>query len=556
MRIRMKNRFGKRYIALRELRDYAVDLDLDTRPPRESLIEFFEMEGLLSPVARLLFPHDILRRFEQEERAGQSIFGPLEADGQRLDNALDAVRTLPHGRWNDSRIYGESVHPLDDPDPRHAPFVVKDFSKDTFVPWSELRPPIFEIDGRTVRSRERFTPAYYHYWQIFFLEALLRSGVKLYYPLEEEGLERLIWRGDFGDDALRNRMAATINIEPRHQLAELAAYSAHFDAVGYFESYSHHALQVFLHDRSRKNGRLSHQAGLRYKRREKELARAAMSRSGLAPKDLVQFVTQQSKWWDETQRRGPRAVADEYKRNIQSTLRLFRLYTKKSPRTLVKKVGNFGHHRPILEVIFPDWVEEQRELAVRSLNNWAQNGLNGLPAPFPVSEKDLELFCDWLENAGLFHFYWHYKRFIDTSFSTSRVDHAATAADAVSFANICEMIANQTLTERGVNVREKTLGEKLASLFGAKNREHIAQHLKDLSGLTRTGKKHSLLQRLAQIRRVKRGGKYNFAIRTLLELVVIRNEGTHLGLSHIEPERIMEMIESMSMAGLLIWRIR
>jgi hypothetical protein len=193
---------------------------------------------------------------------------------------------------------------------------------------------------------------------------------------------------------------------------------------------------------------------------------------------------------------------------------------------------------------------------VRSLNNWAKNGFNSLPSPLPISEEDLELFCDWIESAELFQFYWHYKRFVGTSFSASRVDHAATAADAVGFANICEMIVNQALVERGVNVRGKTLADKLASLFGAKDREHIAQHLKDLSHLTRTGKTHSLLRRLAQIRRVTRGGSYNFAVRTLLELVVIRNEGTHLGLSHIEPARIMEMIEAMSMATLLIWRVR
>lgn len=556
MKIRTKNRFGRRYISLRELSEYAVDLDLVTQTIRESLVEFFEKEDLLAPVARIQFPPDVLRRFEMEERPDQQIYEPMEADGDHLTDAIDTFKTLPHGRWNDSRIYGESVHPLDSPDSRHAPFIVTDFSKGTFVPWSELRPVIFELDGRPIRTRKRFTPSYYHYWQVFFLEALLRSGVKLHYPLEEKELVDLIWRGDFSNEALRSRTQATINIEALRHLKELRQFGVHFDAVGYFEAYSRHARQVFVQDTDRRTARLHYEASRNYKRREKEIAKLAMSRSSLAPSDLVHFITQQATWWDEARRRGPQAVADEYKRNIQSTLRLYRLYTKKSPRTLVSKVGNLGHFRPILEIIFPDWVEEQRELAVRSLNNWTANGFNKLPAPFPVLEEDLESYCDWLEQAGLFQFYWHYKRLVDTGFSNSRVDHAATAADAVSFANICEMIANRSLTERGVNVREKTLAGKLNSLFGSTHGPHVAEHLKDLANLTRTGKKHSLLQRLAQIRRVKRGGTYNFAVRTLLELVVIRNEGTHLGLSHIEPERIMTMIESMSMASLLIWRIR
>jgi hypothetical protein len=35
---RSKNRFGKRFIRLQELRDYVVDLDLSRHPPGEGLI--------------------------------------------------------------------------------------------------------------------------------------------------------------------------------------------------------------------------------------------------------------------------------------------------------------------------------------------------------------------------------------------------------------------------------------------------------------------------------------------------------------------------------------
>ena len=64
--IRTKNRFGRRYIRLRELRDYAVDLDLGPNPPDKGLMEFLEAEGLLTPVRRLRFSPEISRRFSAE----------------------------------------------------------------------------------------------------------------------------------------------------------------------------------------------------------------------------------------------------------------------------------------------------------------------------------------------------------------------------------------------------------------------------------------------------------------------------------------------------------
>ena len=46
---RSKNRFGKRFIRLQELRDNVVNLDLFSHPPGEGLIEFFEKHDLLTP---------------------------------------------------------------------------------------------------------------------------------------------------------------------------------------------------------------------------------------------------------------------------------------------------------------------------------------------------------------------------------------------------------------------------------------------------------------------------------------------------------------------------
>ena len=81
---------------------------------------------------------------------------------------------------------------------------------------------------------------------------------------------------------------------------------------------------------------------------------------------------------------------------------MHRLVTKTATRKVVDRVGRRGHFRPILEVIFPDWIDEQRDLAIRSLKGWADANLANLPAPFPVTEAEIAEFCVWLEAAGLY----------------------------------------------------------------------------------------------------------------------------------------------------------
>ncbi len=52
----------------------------------------------------------------------------------------------------------------------------------------------------------------------------------------------------------------------------------------------------------------------------------------------------------------------------------------------------YYHFKPTLEVMFPDWTEEQRDLTVRSLKRWADDDLAALPTPFPFTETELNEF--------------------------------------------------------------------------------------------------------------------------------------------------------------------
>lgn len=554
--VRMKNKFGKRYIRLRELRDYAVDLDLCPQPPGDGLMEFLERHALLTPVCRIDMPPEIQRRFAQENHPGWSVPQPVEPNGARLDSATDLMNKVNHNRWADAHFFGESVHVLDAPAPKHAPFIQTDFPRDSFTPWQDRRVHIYDTDsGPLYSNTEQDTPAFYHYWQIFWLAAILRSGIHVYYPLDDRELERQLRLGELSTEEVRARTRQSLNFEAYRELRELREYRAHFEAVGYFAAYTHSAFQPYARNHD-EHGRIPKQDWQRYLRRERAIARETLSASGLDEAGMIAFIGQQCEWWDNAGRVGPAAVAEEYKRNINSSIGFLRAATGIDAQAIVDAVGRrTGHVKPTLEVILPDWSEEQRDLTIRSLEGWADKELAALPAPFPVTETELNEFCDWLEDRGLFQYYWHFRRLVDLQRRDDPVHRAASTAEVVGFATLCEMIANEVMKDRGLTPsgkvpRGQTLAPKLREIFDSRgpvnlkenllNRNNPKQktHFKHLASTS----KQSLPQRLSQIARIKAGGAYSPVLRTLLSFMVIRNEGAHLGLLRFDHGEVIDMI--------------
>ncbi|WP_150121400.1 hypothetical protein [Sulfitobacter sp. HI0023] len=551
----MSNMFGRRYFSLKKLRDYAVDLDLCPHPPAEGLMEFLEREGLLTPVRRLRFPDEIPRRLASDRHESVSIAGPIEPDGPRLDAAITLLNGISH--WSDARIYGESEHVLDALADEHRPFIQTDFSPAAFTPWQNLSIHLYDTDrGPVYSTAAQDTPAFYHYWQVFWLATILRSGVHLWFPLDDQALyTEVLSGGAVSCEGLRRRSQQSINLEAYQELQSLREYQAHFEAVGYFEAYTHNALQTFQSDRD-ENGRIPARPWQRYLRREREIAQDTLSRSDLGEGALVEFIGKQCEWWDNARRVGPSALSNEYKRNIRSTIMLVRAATGIDSQDVVQRVGRrTGHFRPTLEVIFPDWTEEQRDLTVRSLKHWADESLASLPNPFPVSEAELNGFCDWLEERGLYQYYWHFRRLVDLQNRDDPVHRAASSAEVVGFATLCEMIANEVLRDQGREPRGDTLPRKLKKIFNTNGPVDLGAMFDRYYALTNTNRQ-SLPRRLAQIARINAGGPHSPVLRALLSLWVIRNEGAHLGLLQFDPARIVEMIRILSLASLMLWKAR
>ena len=334
--------------------------------------------------------------------------------------------------------------------------------------------------------------------------------------------------------------------------------------MGYFHAYSQDALQTFLRHRDT-HGRIPSRYWRQYLARERDIARDTLANSGFGEADIIAFIGKQCEWWDNARRVGPAAVAEEYKRNINASFGLIRAAIGTEFQQVVDQVGRrTGHFKPTLDVIFPDWTEEQRDLTIRSLKHWADKELATLPAPFPCSEADLDAFCDWLEEKGLYQYYWHFRRLVDLERRDDPVHRAATTSEVVGLANLCEMIANEVMIDRGLTPRGEVLGPKLLQIFDSNGPVDLRQFLfkrkhsgqRDRFGQLANTTKQSLPQRLAQIAQIKAGGPHSLVLRTLLSFMVIRNEGAHLGLLRFDHPKVVDMIRVLSLASLMIWKAR
>jgi len=550
----MKNCFGRRYISHKDFLDYAKELDLFTDMPSQHLLEFLERHGILTPVVRVRFPPEIVRRMYKEMYPSANIPDPIEPDTDRLEAASSLYTEIFNNRWNDSYVHGEYVHALDEISSAHAPFIQTNFNPSAFVPWTDFNTVVHLSDGNKINDGGLYTRTCYHYWQVFPLAAFLRSGVTILYDLADTSLFHEL-RELRVADASRGKLFATLNLEARHELSKIIEKSALFDAVAWFEAYRQNAFHKHLRDFDDKTGKLPPSLARNYYKRCSELAHETLHRFALSAEAVLEFIKFQCELWCEAKRRSPEKVANEYARNIRSTVELYREVTDAGDAVIVERVGRAGgYFKPILRVIFPDWLEEQRELAERSLSSWVLPSMQTLPAPFTASEQDITDFCAWLEQQGLFQLYWHFKRLVDIGRSDHPIALAATASEVISYANTVELMVNAIIQARGQTPRGQTLRPKMLATLNT-SAPALVPLLKDFKHLTHTNNS-TLRRRIAQIDRIRRGGALSPVLRLLLKLIVIRNEGTHLGLAGFDRAGIYDLLKSLVQASIIIWKAR
>lgn len=553
---RKNNYFGRRYISLRDLCGYLADLDVFPQTPHDGLIEYLEREHLLLPVRQIKLPPSILRRLDRDRHPEEKHFRPIARASKQLEAARELMGLLNFDEWRRTHVHGETEHVLDALLPRHKPFILSDLSQTEFVPWEQRRIPLFKVDDTDILSTvQQDTPSFYHYWQIFLIAALVRSAYRVLYPVNDEELSKGLFRDGIKSEYLEHRTYATFNIEASGEYKDLLAHANLFDAVAYFHDYRDNAYQVCL-ENVKAGERIPKRIWRRFVKRQEEIAKEAIDRYGVSSDELKEFIGKQCEWWDWNRKRSPEALVEEYKRNISSSIDMYCAITGAKFKDVVSSIGRrTGHSSPTLRVIFPDWVEEQRQLAMRSLKPWVDKAFSTLPSVFSFSESDINNFFDWLEERGLYNFFWHYHRLSELADRDGPVERAASSSEVASFATLVEMIANEAVIDRGGVPRGGSLNSKLRILFNEHSAFDVQPYFNTFKNLMMT-KNFTLAQQLAKIARITKGGVHNPIVKTLMGTVTIRNEGAHLGLLKYDRVKNIELFQTLTLATLLIWKVR
>ena len=209
--------------------------------------------------------------------------------------------------------------------------------------------------------------------------------MKLLYPIDDDAVEKAVWAYNLSDASVRSKLYATMNVEARAETKKNSRARAAFRGSRLFPSVLEPRAKCDAegHRQVDRSTVASAESSILSKR-EKVLAAEALTRYGLVDSNMIEFIEHQTDWWTTAGKRGPKRIAAEYKRNIEASVRLYRLVTGETFEAVAQKVkSSHGYFRPVLEVVFPSWLEEQRDIAERSLWNWARRHLVSLPAPFP-----------------------------------------------------------------------------------------------------------------------------------------------------------------------------
>jgi hypothetical protein len=553
----------RRYIRQRDFIEYAKHLGL-SRFGLEGELELAERLAIVTPAARVRFPDDVVRRWHRDKYPGNVVTEPIEPDGPRLA-AANVFRNVLASDCR--REFPGMHHTLDVLAEEHRPFVSKTFTRDTFVPWERLRTlirradPAAELSPRHRRHdyyESDGVITYYHAWQVFQLGAFLRSGITVLYDVSVPHTHKTL----FDLDLPKEDILVSINLEARDELKTLHDNAHLFDAVATYDDLSDRALQDHAaYNVDPETRRLSAAASKSLTSRKKDIARSVMARASLTPKDLISFLRVQCGLWDEARARSAPMV-EAYKQSIKPTIELLQRASPRHGRSLVKQVGAIGGwHRPLLPVIFPDWIEEQRQIVEPSLRQWIVPRLAQMPAPFAFGESDVAPFCDWIERNGFLQLYWHFRRLTDIGPFDDDIGRTAATVEVIGLATLVEHLTTVVLAERTPPVTEDTLFPKVSALLRKHDPALAAE-------FTRNGKrapsdepvmntkKYSLRKQLDRIRRGRAAAPTAPVLKAMQRLVLIRNATSHGRLPGYQRHELQRLVESLLIAALLVWKAR
>lgn len=400
------------------------------------LLEQLEKSGLLRPRVRIRYPDAVARRFwrDAHEDGNCQLELPIEPDGSRWNAAVEFAEALY--RWRRFHAYGLSPNPLDEPAPRFTQFI-EDPRERPFEAWSERRVDIRSDKLGALHSSENIEDCY-STWQLLLAAEVADAGIHIRINFADSDIANRALLA-LQNGRLPERAGVLVNIEPARSVRAFAQHERALDCVIWFAEESARSLVHIVRTHSGTRFQMSEKEAASYKQSRHEQAGNATHRFDIGVTELAALLTFLAEHWADWNRAGRPKIADAYKDVLGEAVALTREIAGISfaeLRDLVGLVG--GHRRPILDAIWPNWVEEEKERTRDALKE--STALRHAGAQI-VADADIDAFVDFLAAEGLEAFFWRLKSFETHAFHGNEFALEGMRSDIQGMAIAVEHVA-------------------------------------------------------------------------------------------------------------------
>ncbi len=415
-----------------------------------NLLESLEATRLVLPRIRIHYPDPVARRFWVmiHDNPPRQLRQPVEPDGRRWDAAVDFDRALY--RWEKWIVYGLSVNPLDDPEPRFLQFIERP-SEHEFVSRLDRRVDVSNDIEETLYDDINFDDRY-STWQVLLAAEQADAGIHVRMNLDERGTFQA------AHDALENGRfpegaGYTFNLMPVHAARNFATHERALDAVVWFAEERSRALNDIIKGQGGRF-RLSSAQSQQYEEASQNAARESTRRFDVSIEDLIVLARCFAERWSEWNGNGRPLVADAYKEFLGYCVLLARRTGTLSFGETRDRVGAVGGwNKPALDLIWPDWTAQEKERVSLTLQSEFTNKTTA------IAQADIRTFVDFLSDEGLEAFFWRLKSFEEHALHGNEFAIEAMKSDIQSMAVVAEHIA------AALGATEEQLFEKYKQLW-------------------------------------------------------------------------------------------
>ncbi|ACI97522.1 hypothetical protein [Rhodospirillum centenum] len=353
-----------------------------------NLLESLEMAGLLRPKLRLRWPDPVARRMWLE---GHSDVGSMqeavEPDGPRWGAAVRLENSL--FRTTHPGVYGDIPHPFDEPDPAFVEFLQRP-AQQVYQSHQDRR-----VSVANEKYPELFADCnvrdFYSGWQVLVAAEFADIGIHFRLNMADAEAARrarhAVFDGRRPADTWREITA------PTRALNGFQSHEAALDAVVWSEEEADHALGRILRDHGGGRFWLTEDQAKAYHQAQIEAARKAQEHYGVQSPAILELCKFLAERWSDWEFEGRTLIAHAYKVYLAAAIRMLRMAAGMAFDDIKESVGcQSGHREFTLDAVWPDWVRDQKDRLIRTLQPAVQR-----ECPGAMTDDEIIAFADFID---------------------------------------------------------------------------------------------------------------------------------------------------------------